>query len=61
MTILTSEDLKVQFDPGLPTVIIGERINPTNKKDLAEELREGKFNLLKKRLLNKKKLELIFY
>lgn len=58
MPLLTSKEINVRFGVGFPTVIIEERINPTNKKSLAEELREGKFDLLKKRLLNKKKLEL---
>jgi len=54
MTILTSKDVKVQFGVGFPTVIIGERINPTNKNDLANELREGRFDLLIKEAIKQK-------
>jgi len=54
MTILTSKEINVRFGLGIPTVIIGERINPTNKKSLAEELREGKFNLLIKEAIEQK-------
>lgn len=54
MTILISKDVKVQFGNGFPTVIIGERINPTNKKDLANELREGRFNLLVREAIRQK-------
>ena len=32
------------FGPGDPTAIIGERINPTGRARLAEELREGKLD-----------------
>lgn len=45
-TIVTSKDRKVEFGEGLPTVIIGERINPTGRKRLAEELSQGKFDVL---------------
>ena len=31
---------------GLPPVIIGERINPTNKKQMIEELKEGKLDFV---------------
>lgn len=54
MTILTSKDVKVQFGPGFPTVIIGERINPTNKNGLANELRKGRFDLLIKEAIKQK-------
>jgi len=54
MTILISKDVKVQFGNGFPTAIIGERINPTNKKDLANELREGRFDLLIKEAIKQK-------
>lgn len=47
-TILTGKDCEVKFGPGLPTVIIGERINPTGKKNLAEELKEDKLNMVEK-------------
>lgn len=40
-TILRSATKEVVIQPGKPTVTIGERINPTGKKRLAEALREG--------------------
>ncbi len=54
MPLLSSKEISVQFGKGFPTVIIGERINPTNKKDLAKELRKGKFDLLKKEAIKQK-------
>ena len=45
-TIVTGKDCEVKFGLGLPTVIIGERINPTGRKKLAEELKEGKLNIV---------------
>ncbi len=41
-TVVTGKNTEVKFGQGLPTVIIGERINPTGRKSLAEELKEGK-------------------
>ncbi len=38
-TVLTSVKMSVVISPEDPFVIIGERINPTNRKKLAEELR----------------------
>ncbi len=40
-TTLRSATREVIIEPGKPTVTIGERINPTGKKRLAEALREG--------------------
>lgn len=37
------------------TVIVGERINPTNKKDLQEEIKQGKTNLIRKKALEQVK------
>jgi 5-methyltetrahydrofolate--homocysteine methyltransferase len=45
VTVVTGRDCEVKFGLGLPTVIIGERINPTGRKELAEELKEGKLNI----------------
>ena len=45
-TIVSSKDRKVEFGEGLPTVIIGERINPTGEKKLAEDLSKGKLDVL---------------
>jgi 5-methyltetrahydrofolate--homocysteine methyltransferase len=38
----------VMLGPNKPVCIIGERINPTGKKKLQEELRENKFNEVKR-------------
>lgn len=40
-TRISSAAREVVIGPGLPTVIIGERINPAGKKRLAEELKAG--------------------
>lgn len=40
-TVLVGRQTAVTISPGSPTVIIGERINPTGKKKLAEALRSG--------------------
>ncbi len=53
-TIVTSKDRKVEFGKGLPTAIIGERINPTGKKKLAEDLSQGKFDVLVQEALSQK-------
>lgn len=46
VTIVTGKDNEVKFGQGLPTVIIAERINPTGRKKLAEELKEGKLGIV---------------
>jgi 5-methyltetrahydrofolate--homocysteine methyltransferase len=46
-TTVTGKDTEVKFGQGLPTVIIAERINPTGRKKLAEELKEGKLDILR--------------
>jgi len=46
-TVVTGKGTEVKFGPDLPTVIIGERINPTGRKSLAEELKEGKFDIVR--------------
>lgn len=53
-TIVTSKDRKVEFGEGLPTVIIGERINPTGNKRLAEDFSQGKFDVLIQEALSQK-------
>jgi 5-methyltetrahydrofolate--homocysteine methyltransferase len=40
-TVITGKDCEVKFGPGLPTVIIGERINPTGRRKFASRLTEG--------------------
>jgi 5-methyltetrahydrofolate--homocysteine methyltransferase len=42
-TILTSRQRQVRIGPGLPFVIIGERINPTGRKLLAAEMAAADF------------------
>lgn len=41
MTEVRRKDTTVAFGPGLPTVLIGERINPTGRKRFGEALRAG--------------------
>ena len=43
---VTGERLTVSFDTESPFMIIGERINPTGKKKLQEELRNGKMDMV---------------
>jgi len=43
-TTVQSETEEVQICRDLPTVIIGERINPTGRKILQEQLRQGDFS-----------------
>jgi len=43
-TIVASATREVVIGPDLPFVIIGERINPTGRKLLAEEMRNGDFS-----------------
>ncbi|MDT8903349.1 homocysteine S-methyltransferase family protein [Anaeroselena agilis] len=50
-TALTSRSQTVYLGAGLPTVIIGERINPTGRKALAAEIREGSFAAVKREAL----------
>ncbi len=45
-TIVTGNKTEVKFGQGLPTVIIAERINPTGRKSLAEELKQGKLDIV---------------
>ncbi len=45
MRYLTSETKTVMFSLDDPFMVIGERINPTGKKKLQEELRTNKFDL----------------
>jgi 5-methyltetrahydrofolate--homocysteine methyltransferase len=43
-TVLRSATQEVRIGPGLSFVIIGERINPTNRKALAAEMLAGNFD-----------------
>ncbi len=47
ITTVTGKNTEVKFGQGLPTVIIAERINPTGRKALAEELRLGKLDIVR--------------
>lgn len=47
-TIIKSPSKTVIIGPGQPFVIIGERINPTGRKKLAAEMREGDFSRVRK-------------
>ncbi|MFL7814135.1 MAG: dihydropteroate synthase [Anaerolineales bacterium] len=47
-TIISSKDKSVEINRSNPTVIIGERINPTGRKALLAELKEGKFDIVKR-------------
>ena len=46
-TKVSSATREVAISRSLPTVIIGERINPTGRKKLQEELRSGNFETVK--------------
>ena len=46
-SILTSERASVEIDVNGPFMVIGERINPTGKKALQAELREGKLHMVR--------------
>jgi len=48
LAALSSARRSLVFEPGRPLVVIGEGINPTGKKDLQEELREGKTALVRR-------------
>jgi 5-methyltetrahydrofolate--homocysteine methyltransferase len=46
-TTVGSSSKQVSISRDLPTVIIGERINPTGRKKLQEELKAGNFDTVK--------------
>ncbi len=46
-TLVTSKTRTVEIQRNNPTVIIGERINPTGRKKLLSELKEGIFTIAK--------------
>ena len=52
---LASRSKSVCVDKDLPTVLIGERINPTGRKKLAAEIREGSLLSVKKEAVNQVK------
>jgi len=47
-TRISSAAREVIIGDGLPTVIIGERINPTGKKKMSEALKEGNLEVIRK-------------
>ncbi|MBM4309072.1 MAG: methyltetrahydrofolate cobalamin methyltransferase, partial [Deltaproteobacteria bacterium] len=47
-TIVKSETQEVEINRDLPTVIIGECINPTGRKKLQEELQNGRFDIIRR-------------
>ncbi|MHB1347987.1 MAG: dihydropteroate synthase [Candidatus Humimicrobiaceae bacterium] len=47
-TVLKGNNCEVRFGQSLPTVFIAERINPTGRKSLAEELKSGKLDIVEK-------------
>ncbi|MBQ7476133.1 MAG: homocysteine S-methyltransferase family protein, partial [Selenomonadaceae bacterium] len=52
---LSSRSKTVTIDKNLPTVLIGERINPTGRKKLAAEIRDGSLLGVKKDAVNQVK------
>ena len=52
---LTSRSKSITIDKSLSTVLIGERINPTGRKKLAAEIREGSLLSVKKEAVNQVK------
>lgn len=49
--VITSRSKCVYIGPDLPPAIIGERINPTGRKTLQQDIKDGKFMLVKKEAL----------
>jgi len=47
-TVVSGTKKSATIGPGLPTVMIGERINPSGKKRLAAALKEGDFDLVRR-------------
>lgn len=53
--MLTSRSKTVTIDRELPTALIGERINPTGRKKLAAEIKDGSFTSVKREALDQVK------
>ena len=53
--MLSSRSKTVVIDKELPTVLIGERINPTGRKKLAAEIKDGSFLSVKKEAMDQVK------
>lgn len=45
-TILTNKDKRIVISPEAPFAVIGERINPTRRKKLAQSMASGDFSLV---------------
>ena len=52
ITVLQGKGQKIEISPAKPTVIIGERINPTGRRHLAEAIRNNKWNILEQEAIN---------
>ena len=47
VTTITSDTQTVEISRSKPTVIIGERINPTGRKKVLAALKEGDFDIVR--------------
>ncbi len=52
VTMVSSKDKTVKISRDLPTVIIGERINPTGRKAVLAALKEGNFDIVRQDAVN---------
>ena len=50
-TKVSSAGREVVIGPDVPTILIGERINPAGKKKLAESLKAGNMDIVRKEAL----------
>lgn len=50
-TVITSATKQVLISPQRPTVLIGERINPSGKKELSEALKSGNLDIVRREAL----------
>jgi 5-methyltetrahydrofolate--homocysteine methyltransferase len=50
-TMITSATKQVLISPQRPTVLIGERINPSGKKELSEALKSGNLDIVRREAL----------
>ncbi|MEW6660898.1 MAG: dihydropteroate synthase [Bacillota bacterium] len=56
MTVISSRSKTVTFGQGLPTVIVGERINPTGRKSFGEALLAGDLSLVQREAIEQVQL-----
>ena len=47
-TVISSKNQSAEINRANPTVIIGERINPTGRKLMLKALQEGNFDMVRK-------------